>query len=279
MAYSAPEKASENAINILNRALDQERALSDFEISKIERNLTSVKRAGFVTEYYMASACFFAITGNIRGLLESAEGVFNSPHASNKDKLQVIFALNNAMRYRDIYKYLPLLNEDEFLDQPSFVDCALSSCVINYDFVKVQQIFSRLEGEVASHSEIETTLALAKALEDFSLKKKNNEVYKEYINSTLDWYSENLLGRSRRLLGQSSLNYSFYEDETIDCLSVSIEFRKGSLDDLLELEDELMTYVANSEFPSYVKSSLNIKLNFKEINEDEQLTETVNIYD
>jgi len=279
MAYFAPEKASEDAINILNRALHQERALSDFEVLRIERNLASVQRAGFMTEYYMASSCFFAITGNISGLLESAENVFKSSHAKNKDKLQVIFALNNAMRYRDIYRFLPYFNEDEYLNEPAFVDCALSAYIINYDFIKVDKIISRLENDIANHSEIATTLALSKALEEFSLKKVNSVVYKNYINSTLDWYSENLLGRARKMLGQSSLNYSFYEDETVDCLSVSIEFRSGNLDDLLDLEDELITYMASSDFPSCVKSSLNIKMNFKEIREDEQLTETVKIYD
>lgn len=279
MAYFAPEKASEDAINILNRALYQERALSNFEVLKIEKHLTSVQRAGFMTEYHMASACFFAITGNIPGLLESAGSVFDSSYATNKNKLQVIFALNNAMRYRDIYEFLPYFNEDEYLNETSFVDCALSAYIINYDFKKVEQILSRLEPDVANNSEIATTLALSKALEAFSLKYENSAVYKEYINNTLDWYSENLLGRARKLLGQSSLNYSFYEDETVDCLSISIEFRNGNLDDLLDLEDELITYVASSDFPSYVKSSLSIKLNFKEIKEDEQLTETVKIYD
>jgi len=279
MANFAPEKASEDAINILNRALHQERALSDFEITKIEKNLDSVRRAGYLTEYHMAASCFFAIVGNMDGLIQSAEEVFKSKYASSKDKLQVIFALNNAMRYRDIYNYIINFYDDEFIKEPAFVDCALSAYLINLDFNGADKLKSKLGNEIYNLKDISTTIALGKALEQFFLKKNSCDDYRNYITNTLDWYSCNLLGKARKLLGQSSLNYSFYEDETIDFLSISIEFRKGELDDLLDLEDELLTYIASSEYPAFVKSSLNIKMNFKDVGDEDELTETVTFYD
>lgn len=279
MAYFAPEKASEDAINILNRALSQERALSDFEITKIRKNLDSMQRRGYMAEYHMASSCFFAILGDMQGLIKSSKEVFNSPYATNKDKLQVVFALNNAMRYKDIYNFLPYLCADEFIDDPAYVDCALSAYIINFDFENAKLLSSKLGKEMLCQKDISITIALSEALESFFAKKGNSEDYKGYITSTLDWYSENILGRARNLLGQSSLNYSFYEDETIDFLSVSIEFRRGDLDDLLDLEDELLTYIAKSSYPSYVKSTLNIKMGFKDVEDNEAITETVTVYD
>ncbi|WP_174868718.1 hypothetical protein [Pectobacterium polaris] len=113
--YFSPEKASEDAINILNRAVDQERALSPFEIERITRNLDSVKRAGFMVEYHTTAACFYSIVGDINSLIGCADSVFSSIHSEPKDKLQVILSLNNALRYSDIYNFLSSFDDNDSL--------------------------------------------------------------------------------------------------------------------------------------------------------------------
>lgn len=279
MAYFSAQKASEDAIDILNRALLQERALSPFEITRIEKNLESVKRSGYDTEYNMASACFYAIVGDIDRLLTSANNVFCSKYAEPKDKIQVIFALNNALRYSEVYHYVSFLNELEFIEEPSFVDAVLSSYVINFDFEKARKLLSEVSEEILNQEDIIVTKQLSMALEDFFNKKERKDDYKKYIVNVLNWYSENLLGEARRLIGQSSLNYSFYEDEAIDFLSISIEFRSGGFDDLLDLEDKLITYISKSKFSSDVKSCISFSLGFKSEDDHSDMKDRVEVYD
>jgi hypothetical protein len=279
MAYFAAEKASEDAINILNRALQQERALSPFEISRIEKNLESVKRAGFENEYNVASACFYAVIGDVEQLLISSENVFNSKYTTSKDKLQVIFALSNSLRYSDIHKYSSYIDEEDYLYYQPLVDTILISYIVRFDFDKVEHLLSRLNESVRSDEDIIVSSRLAESMQQFFDSKDEKKGYEKYIVSVLDWYSENILVRARSLIGYSSLKYSFYEDEAIKFLNISIQFKSGDFDTLLDLEDELITYIANSDFPSEVKSSIAFSMRFKQEDDESGLKDKVEIYD
>ncbi|MEI7407770.1 hypothetical protein [Pectobacterium aroidearum] len=279
MAYFSPEKASEDAINILNRAVAQERALSPFEIKRITRNLDSVKRSGFMVEYHTTAACFYSIIGDINNLIDCVDSVFSSSHSEPKDKLQVILALNNALRYSDIYNYLSSFDDNDFIDEPSYIDAALNAMIINFDFDSVKKIESRVSSVIKKNEDLMVSFALADAIERFYINKKCNQEYKKYIINVMDWYSENIMGRARDLLGQSSLSYNFYEDEAIDFLSISIDFRKSDIDSLLEFEDELISYIAKTDFYSEVKSSISFSLSFRDDVEDGIMKERVKIYD
>ena len=147
------------------------------------------------------------------------------------------------------------------------------------DFEKINHLLSRLDESVLSNELVMVTCQLAESMQEFFDSKEEDERYAKYISSVLDWYSENLLASARKLIGHSSLNYSFYEDEAIDFLNISIEFKSGDFDALLDLEDELITHIANSDFPSEVKSSIAFSMRFKQEDEEIGLKDKVEIYD
>lgn len=279
MAYFAPNKASEDAISILNRVLHQERAISQIENERIIKNLQSVKKSGHMLEYYSTAACYYSISGDIKNLKHSVNAVFDCKYATTKDKLQMLFALNNAMRYNDIYEKLHYFDENDFIDSSSSVDTVLGSLAINFKFDEIELIKEKLKKPILEDKDIQITLALSQRLKSFLKKKDNLLNYKEYINNILDWYSINLLRKAKETLGQAYLNYSFYDDEAIDFMSIAIEFKNGDIDDLLDVEEELISYIARAEFPSELKSTVGFCLRFRNEEDDGDVKEKVEVYD
>lgn len=259
MAYFLPKKASKDAISILNRSLAQDRTLSFFERERIKKNLSSIRASGAIDEYHTASACFYAMTGDIESLLYSAESVFNSTLSTFADMEQVILALHNAMRYNEAYSYIKKIEVLDLLSSRHLTQIALNCFIIKNDIDNYSDLLRYIAKD--GQYDLVNDYVNSKSLLDFYKTTDDPNIYSSYIISFFNWYSTHIFHKATDGLGYSIIGYSFYDDESIDFFDLSVVFKKGDVDTLLDLEDELTAYIASSDFDSIVKSRVNISMN------------------
>jgi len=246
------KKASEDALDLLNRAINSKRSLSEFERIKIESHLNSAKKSEPM-EYYATSACYYAHIADVDNLLICADYVFSGSY-SPSHAMNVLFALYNTSQFKKIVEILDA-NGFEMLDEPSFIDMYIFAYSICNRFDKVKQLVDNISEKVKSHKDVVCALYFSANMHNI-INKNDNVELSNYLIDTLRIYSASMASIYRDAIGEASLQYSFFEDETEDFVNIKFDFDSDDIDGIFDAEEDFLMKISRLNYKPAIKSKI-----------------------
>lgn len=251
MSYQIhPQEAGSEVLKIINQVYDDNRPLSEFEQKKIEKCLTSLRRVS-EHNYNTVAVCYFAGIADIDNMLSCARAVLEK--GTNEDIPNVVIALANTMRYKDLYNYT--------------IEYNILSKVIEQYANLIHKIFVATllfyEGELSKSLLIQQQGYTQKEDNFFDFFKKNNADRKDiqlYIAECFDIFSRKILPKLYKIISFYRKAFNIYSDEICEFLHVSLIFKinKEDFNTLIEIEDEYLSLISEID----CKPSIEMKVSF-----------------
>jgi len=250
------KRASEEALDLLNRAIKNKRSLSEFEKRKIESHLNSAKKIEQM-EYHTASACYYAHIADIESLMICADYVFSREH-DNAQAMNVLFALYNTYQYKKIVELLDL-NDLQFSDDEdyiSYIDISLSAYAICNEFDKVGGIMEKVDKRIAENISVQHAFFFASNIHENFISSEDRSELSNYLLDALNIYGKTVVSSYRDEIGEASLEYRFFEDEGIKLFDLKFSFDSENEDAVFKAEDDFLSNVARLNYKSSVRSKV-----------------------
>lgn len=258
MLSISPKKAEDEALDILNRVIGEKRNVSEFENARIINCLDSLKRARS-SSYDEISACYYSQIADIDNLLVSVSNVFSSENEGSF--FNIIYALNNAMRYREIYKYIKDIDLD--YDIRDFLESAIKASSFCVDKEMVDK-FSTSYANIFHDDSAVDFLEHIGELNSFFLRNKSlkNEM-SNYLLDCFDVFSRVSLIKTKEIDGTYGYSHHVFNDEGYEFLAFSFILRgdEVDMDALIDIEDEFTSEISKIKYDPIIKTK--ISFNFE----------------
>ena len=247
------KRASEEALDLLNRAIKNKRSLSEFERIKIEAHLNSSKKVEQM-EYYTASACYYAHIADIDNLLLCADYVFSRKH-SEPHAMNVLFALYNTYQYR---KIVDLLNSSGFqlLDDVNYIDISISAYSICNEFDKVGGIMENMNETFMVSDGVKNILYFAAKMHENFIDNDDCSELSGYLLDALNIYGKSMASSYRDEIGEASLHYVFFEDEGEKLFNLKFEFNSDDDEAIFDAEEDFLCSISKLNYKPSVRSKV-----------------------
>jgi len=246
------KKASEDALDLLNRAIQSKRSLSEFEKIKIESHLNSAKKAEPM-EYHTVSACYYAHIADFDSLLICADYVFSGRYNVSQ-AMNVLFALYNTSQFEKIVEILDTTGF-ELLDDPSFIDMYIFTYSICNKFDKIEILIKKISEEIKSHKDVVCALYFSANMHHIFNKDDSSEL-SGYLIEALSIYSWSMASMYRDDIGEASLQYLFFEDESEHFFNIKFGFDSDSIEDVFDAEDDFLRKISKLNYKPSVRSKI-----------------------
>ncbi|EFH6060439.1 hypothetical protein HZ81_004980 [Escherichia coli] len=258
MVSISPKKAEDEALDILNRVIGEKRNVSEFENARIINCLDSLKRARS-SSYDEISACYYSQIADIDNLLVSVSNVFSS---GNEDSFfNIIYALNNAMRYREIYKYIKDLNLD--YDIRDFLESAIKASTFCVDKKMVDRFTESYRNIFHDENAVDFLNHIGELNSFFSSHESIKKEMSSYMLDCFDVFSRVSLIKTKEIDGTYGYSHHIFNDEGYEFLAFSFILRgdEVDMDMLIDIEDEFTTQISKIKYDPIIKTK--ISFNFE----------------
>lgn len=253
MAIISPKKAQNEAIDIINRVITEKRNISEFENARIISHLDSLHRARSES-YDEISACYYSQIADVDNLLKSVDSVFSSH--SNDGMLNVIYALNNAMRYKEIYKYIK--KHKLYFDSRSFIETAVKAGAFCGDHELSKEYMDIYISNFDDDHAVEFSSHVGEVNDFFLENKKNKEALSSYLIECFDVFSRFSLIKTKEVDGAYGYSHHVFNDEGYNFLAFSFILHQdeSDFDKIIEIEDDFLNRIACIECESIIKTKI-----------------------
>lgn len=262
MANISPQEAENEALDILNRVIYGKRAISEFENAKIMNCLDSLHRANS-DAYSEIAVCYYSQIGDIDNMLSEINNISN--HNKKADWGNLIFAMNNAMRYKELYSYIK--DRDIFINEREFFEIAIKTTSFCGDDSLADYFTSNYN---ENYDDEESRYFLIHINEMRSFFKSNHEIKQDlhaYLIDCLDVFSRVSLQKSKLIDSAYGYSHHIYSDEGHKFLAFSFIFQADEtyLDEIIDLEDEFLSLISVIDYNTTVKTKVSFNFELGEL--------------
>lgn len=258
MALISPKKAEEEALDIINRVIAENRTISEFENAKLLASLDSLYRSNS-SSYYELATCYYSQIADIDNLLICVDKAFNS--AVDVSLLNVFYALNNAVRYKEIYKYIT--ENNIFIEDRHFIESAIKA----FSFCGDDELVDRFSSFYRKSFTDENSVDFLEHIDEIiAFFNKNNDIKSDlvsYLLDCLDVFSRTSLFKSKGIDSAYGFSHHVYSDEGYEFLAFSFVFQveESYIDNIMDIEDEFISIISRINYDPTVKTK--ISFNFE----------------
>lgn len=258
MVSISPKKAEDEALDILNRVIVENRNVSEFENARIISCLDSLRRARS-SSYDEIAACYYSQIADIDNLLVSVSNVFSSNNESSS--FNIIYALNNAMRYREIYKYIK--DHDLNYETRDFLESAIKASTFCADKIMLDR-FAESYNNLFHDEKAVDFLNHINELNHFFLRHKSiKKEMSSYMIDCFDVFSRVSLIKTKEIDGGYGYSHHVFNDEGYEFLAFSFVLTGDDfdIDTLIEIEDEFISEISKIKYDPIIKTK--VSFNFE----------------
>ncbi|HBX7159495.1 TPA: hypothetical protein MIB26_26745 [Klebsiella pneumoniae] len=258
MVSISPKKAEDEALDILNRVIVEKRNVSEFENVRIINCLDSLRRARS-SSYDEISACYYAQIADIDNLLVSVSNVFSSD--CEDSFFNIIYALNNAMRYREIYKYVKDLDLDYNIRD--FLESAIKASAFCVDKEMVDKFTTSYANAFHDESAVDFLNHISEINSFFLSHESIKKEMSNYMLDCFDVFSRKSLIKTKEIDGTYGYSHHVFNDEGYEFLAFSFILRGDEIDMdmLIDIEDEFTYEISRIKYDPIIKTK--ISFNFE----------------
>ncbi|HEM8307464.1 TPA: hypothetical protein U2M51_003740 [Providencia rettgeri] len=260
MVNPVPLKSSSKVIKIINKAIEEGRMLSEFEMAQTIQLIDSMNKS-HDDRSDIVLTCYYSIMSDIDGLLYHANKAIKDL-MSYQDSVpwplvgNIITALGNSLRFGEIHNLL------EKYDIPLFNEIMISLGIKSYLFSGDLKGYERIKEEYSKNSIIEDNVE--KTFRFLCNNKNYLTNISSYIIDSLDIISRKTSKRLIEdfgLLPISVFDVENYIDDGHEFISFVFFLSENiSVDDAICLEDELIEEISNLNYPSRIKTLVTYSL-------------------
>ncbi|RSK70348.1 hypothetical protein EJE24_00815 [Enterobacter huaxiensis] len=261
MTSISPRKADNEALDIINRVIQEKRTISEFESVRVVNCLRSLYKAG--SPYYdEIAACYYSQIADVDNLILTVSNVFN--HNKEDSYFNSIYALNNTMRYKEIYKYIRDYNL--LSDNKDFLMSAIKAS----SFCADADLATRYISEYKRHCDEDSDVFLAQISELNDFFDKNHKIkdcISNYMLDCFDVFSREILSRAKEIDSSYGFSHHVFYDEGYDFVAFSFIWNgdDSKLDYLIDLEDSFISSISKIKCEPIIKTKLSFNFEMGEL--------------
>jgi len=258
MALISPKKAEEEALDIINRIIAQNRTISEFENAKLLSLLDSLYRSNS-DYYYELAICYYSQVADIDNLIICVDKVFDS--FANVSILNVFYALNNAVRYKEMYNYI--IQNDIFIEDRHFIESAIKA----FAFCGDNELADKFSSAYLEKFSDEKSIGFLGHMGEIrGFLNKNSDIKNElvsYLLDCLDVFSRTSLFKSKQIDSAYGFSHHVYSDEGYEFLAFSFVFQvdDSCIDNIMDIEDEFISLISRINYDPTIKTK--VSFNFE----------------
>lgn len=262
MALTSPETAKNAALDILNKAIEEKRSLSEFERTRAVSLLDSLYKSKDES-YDELAACFFSQIGDVDNLLKAVDSAIDPRNEHGFANL--FFALANSFRYRDMYFYIK--KYQIFIKDRSFLKACMEAAVFNADEDLYHKLLSYYSDIYQEDGDVDFSYNLTDISSFISRESATKNDLSKYFLDLLDYFSSNILGKLNEIVGGHFISHAVYTDEGYDFISISLVLFGDEVvtGDILDLEDEFLLGISGLDYPPEVKTKVAFNFEIDEV--------------